>query len=100
MTFYASKHDRDPQTAVVHVNYGPVRMEVDEHIGHLRSFWSELGRLLEDMEAELKRQAEEEAMAAIGEVAAIAAAEDMAEANQALAEAEAQPRRKIGRRRK
>ena len=99
MTFWASKHDRDPQTAVVHVTYGPVRMEVDEHIGHLRSFWSELGRLLEDMETELKRRAEAEAEAEAD--AEITEAEAVAEVvEEAAAEGGEQPRRRIGRRRK
>jgi hypothetical protein len=33
---------------------GPVEIHIDEHIGHLRSFWGQLGRDLDEAEKALK----------------------------------------------
>lgn len=55
MTFHAKAKEGQPSTAEVHTTYGPIRIVVDEHIGHLRSFHGDLGRLLDRMEAELRQ---------------------------------------------
>ena len=49
MTFFATANERD--RIDVHCTYGPVTIKVDEDPGHLRAFWGELGRLLEQVEA-------------------------------------------------
>lgn len=36
----------------VQITYGPVTASVEEHYGHLRSFHKELGRLLDEVEAD------------------------------------------------
>ena len=41
---------RDGEQVKVQCTYGPVAFSVAEDISHLRSFWSELGRVLEEAE--------------------------------------------------
>lgn len=50
MTFSAARSERDPHTVDVRITHGPVTVEVSEHPGHLRSFWGQLGRLLDQVE--------------------------------------------------
>lgn len=50
MTFWAKKLE-DSGGIEVNVTHGPVRVAVIEDPGHLRHFWGELGRLLEETEA-------------------------------------------------
>jgi hypothetical protein len=51
MTLHAT---RDGQQVTVTTTYGPVRNEVTEDAGHVRSFHGHLGRLLDEAEAEVK----------------------------------------------
>ena len=46
MTLVANRDERDPNTVIVRTTYGPVTNEVREDIGHVRSFWVQLGRVL------------------------------------------------------
>ena len=50
MTFTAQKSERDLRTVDVRVTYGPITINVAEDIGHLRSFWGDLGRVLDAAE--------------------------------------------------
>ena len=59
MTLTAYRADRHPNTPestperiVVRTTYGPVTNEVEEDIGHVRSFWTHLGQLLDLIENE------------------------------------------------
>lgn len=54
MTMYASRSETNPDSAKVQITYGPVTASVEEHRSHLRSFHDQLGRLLDEMEAEAK----------------------------------------------
>ena len=38
------------KTIVVRTTYGPVTNEVCEDLGHVKSFWTQLGQLIETME--------------------------------------------------
>ena len=49
MTFWAQ---RAAKNIDVRVTYGPIAITVTEDPGHLRSFWGELGRLLDETEKE------------------------------------------------
>lgn len=49
MTFWATRTD-DGKRIDVHVTYGPVEVKVAEDIGHLRHFWHDLGRQLDQAE--------------------------------------------------
>lgn len=49
MTFWAGK-TKDGKRADVHVTSGPISISVEEDPGHLRHFWGELGRLLDELE--------------------------------------------------
>jgi hypothetical protein len=40
------------KTVIVRTTYGPVTNEVVEDLGHVKSFWSQLGQLIEQIEAE------------------------------------------------
>lgn len=46
MTLWASRDAQRPEIIGVQCTYGPVTFKVEEHEGHVASFWSELGRLL------------------------------------------------------
>jgi hypothetical protein len=48
MTFWAQQ--KTEKAIDVHVTYGPISITVLEDVGHLRSFWGELGRLLDQVE--------------------------------------------------
>lgn len=50
MTLHATRDPRDPRQVTVHATYGPARYEITEDAGHLRAFWSQLGRLLDEAE--------------------------------------------------
>lgn len=59
---------RDGQAVKIHGNIGlDVRVQdsrvaeytINEHAAHVRSFWGQLGRILDEAEAELKAQQEE-----------------------------------------
>jgi hypothetical protein len=49
MTLFANRSE-DTGTIKVHCTYGPIEFAVTEDPGHLRSFWSELGRMLNEAE--------------------------------------------------
>lgn len=49
MTFVANVSE-DGKHVNVGVTHGPVTIQVTEDPGHLRSFWSELGRTLDEVE--------------------------------------------------
>jgi hypothetical protein len=49
MTLFASRSE-GKGAVTVHCNYGPITFEVTEDPGHLRSFWGELGRMLNQAE--------------------------------------------------
>lgn len=51
MTFWAGQSDNG-KAVDVNVTYGPIAIKVQEDPGHLRSFWGELGRLLDKVEEE------------------------------------------------
>ena len=40
------------KTVIVRTTYGPVTNEVVEDLGHVKSFWSQLGQLIESIENE------------------------------------------------
>lgn len=57
MTLSASRAERHPNTPddvpekiVVRTTYGPILNEVTEDIGHVKHFWGQLGRLIEELE--------------------------------------------------
>ena len=59
MTLSANRAERHPNTPdstperiVVRTTYGPVLNEVTEDIGHVKSFWTYLGQLIEQIENE------------------------------------------------
>lgn len=54
MTMFANRvHERSPNIKVG-ITYGPVSTSIEEHYQHLRHFHGELGKLLDEMEAEAK----------------------------------------------
>jgi hypothetical protein len=57
MTFFAAK-SADDKNIDVQTTYGPITIRVIEAPGHLRSFWNQLGRLLDEVENEQKKAAE------------------------------------------
>lgn len=60
MTFMVNKTDRvnfGEEIAIVRVTYGPITIEVEEGVSHLRSFWGDLGRVLGEVKHE--KEAEE-----------------------------------------
>lgn len=52
MTLFASRSDTNRENAKVQITYGPVTASVEEHRSHLRSFHDQLGRLLDELDAE------------------------------------------------
>ena len=50
----AERHPNAPETTperiVVRTTYGPVVNEVTEDIGHVKSFWTQLGQLIKSLE--------------------------------------------------
>lgn len=60
MTLWASRDEHRPEIITVQCTYGPTVFKVEEHQGHVGSFWSSLGRLL----AQDKDHAQREAQAA------------------------------------
>lgn len=59
MTLSASRKPKHPNApegtrdqVTVRTTYGPVVNEVTEDVGHVRAFWSDLGRLLEEIESD------------------------------------------------
>ena len=48
MTLWSGR-DGD-ENVMVSVTYGPVQVQVIEHMSHARSFWHQLGALLNEME--------------------------------------------------
>lgn len=40
------------KTVIVRTTYGPVTNEVVEDLGHVKNFWADLGRLIEQIENE------------------------------------------------
>lgn len=61
MTMYANRVDPRSPNIKVGMTYGPISGTVEEHFSHLRHFWGELGRLLDEMEAEARAKVEEDA---------------------------------------
>jgi hypothetical protein len=54
MTVFASRSETNAENAKLSITYGPVTATVEEHRSHLRSFHDQLGRLLDEMEADAK----------------------------------------------
>ncbi len=52
MTLRANQDVDRPQNIKVSCTYGPISFYVSEELGHVRNFWSELGRLLEQIDAQ------------------------------------------------
>ena len=50
MTLWATQDDRNPAHIKVACTYGPITFNVTEDASHVRSFWSELGRVLDQVE--------------------------------------------------
>lgn len=50
MTMFAQKNEQNPQNIDVRATNGPIAVTVTEHYGHLRSFWSQLGHLISEIE--------------------------------------------------
>jgi hypothetical protein len=57
MTLTANRAERHPNTPestperiVVRTTYGPITNEVTEDLGHVKSFWTQLGQLIEQLE--------------------------------------------------
>lgn len=50
MTMWAKRENETSSNVEVHVTHGPVEVIVKEAPGHVRAFWSELGRLLDEVE--------------------------------------------------
>jgi hypothetical protein len=50
MTFTAQQSVSNNRIVDVRVTYGPITINVAEDIGHLRSFWGDLGRVLDSAE--------------------------------------------------
>ncbi len=55
MTVFANRVDPRSDNIKIGITYGPVSTYIEEHAGHLRSFWSQLGRLLDEIEAPEER---------------------------------------------
>jgi hypothetical protein len=47
MTLWAT---REGKQVTVHAGHGPIKFEITEDAGHLRSFWGQLGREIEEAE--------------------------------------------------
>jgi hypothetical protein len=58
VTFFVKRSETKPSTVEVHTTYGPISIQVDEHIGHARSFQQQLGAVLDELEAEQRAQFE------------------------------------------
>lgn len=50
MTMFAQRPDTRTDNIKISITYGPVTASVEEPASHLRYFWSELGRLLDEVE--------------------------------------------------
>lgn len=55
MTLWAQQAEDNREILEVNVTNGAITVRIREHIGHLRSFWGELGRLLEKAEQKPER---------------------------------------------
>ena len=49
MTLHAT---RNGQQVTVHTTYGPVENKITEDVGHIRGFWQQLGKHLDEAEQE------------------------------------------------
>lgn len=56
MTFHATNSEHQPEQVTVHVTSGPVEIKVAENYLHLRSFWHQLGEVLDRAEHETGRK--------------------------------------------
>jgi hypothetical protein len=56
MTMTANRVNSTSPCVKVTTTYGPVTASVEEDYRHLRSFHTQLGKILDDMEAENDRQ--------------------------------------------
>lgn len=61
MTFFVKPSETKPATVEVHTTYGPIAIQVDEHIGHARSFHQQLGVVLDELEAKMRESEAERA---------------------------------------
>lgn len=52
MTLFASRSENNKRNVKVQTTYGPITNVVEEDISHVRSFHTDLGRLLDEMEGE------------------------------------------------
>jgi hypothetical protein len=54
MTFVVkevTEQDKRDRQVGIHYTSGPVIINITEHVGHLRSFWAQLGRALDEVES-------------------------------------------------
>lgn len=57
MTLHSTVNDGG-KTISIHSTYGPARFTITEDLGHVRSFWAELGRRIEEAEHDAAAVAE------------------------------------------
>lgn len=60
MTIFASKVHENSPNVKIGITYGPVSTYIEENVGHLRNFHTELGKLLDEMEAAAAEKAKTE----------------------------------------
>ena len=58
MTMFASRPNENSRAIKVGITYGPGSTYIEEDAGHLRGFHTQLGQLLDQIEAEAKAKAE------------------------------------------
>lgn len=52
MTLFASRSENNKRNVKVQTTYGPITNLVEEDVSHVRSFHTDLGRLLDEIESE------------------------------------------------
>lgn len=52
MTIFANRSEHAKDAIKVGITYGPVSTSIEENVGHLRGFHTQLGQLLDQIEAE------------------------------------------------
>jgi hypothetical protein len=55
MTLHATRTE-DPNKVAVHFTYGTINVQITEDVNHVRSFWAQLGRLINEDESEQKER--------------------------------------------
>jgi hypothetical protein len=57
LTFFSNRSER-PGNIDVGITYGPITIHVDEPAAYVRHFWGELGRRLDEIDADVKAAAD------------------------------------------